>query len=368
MNYLLLISLSFSIFYFLFLFKVRKGIRLLPKNIGVNNSTEFVSVIVPFKNESENIVRAIQSLEKQSYPKELLEILFINDDSIDDSISKFDSLAKSPNIKLLSVPKEFHPGKRKIRAIKYGIENANGELIVTTDCDCIHNPNWLQSMVNCFSDDTGFVSGPVKFEKNNNFTNKLQELEFAGLILTGAGLIGLNRPAICNSANIAYRKRLIELVNKPEEETVIDEFLLIKAVTGTKYKIRFCWDKDAIVETKPVENIAGFMKQRIRWATFNWLSLPKSILVSLIFIFFFYLSIPILFFYGLFGNPEFLPGFAFCFAIKSFADYEVLREDKKFLIEELSLKVFLVAEIFHIPYIIFSVISAFLFKVNWKGK
>ncbi len=96
--------------------------------------------------------------------------------------------------------------------------------------------NWLQSMVNCFSDDTGFVSGPVKFEKNNNFTNKLQELEFAGLILTGAGLIGLNRPAICNSANIAYRKRLIELVNKPEEETVIDEFLLIKAVTGTNIK------------------------------------------------------------------------------------------------------------------------------------
>ncbi|MBK9099224.1 MAG: hypothetical protein IPM14_14120 [bacterium] len=39
------------------------------------------------------------------------------------------------------------------------------EIIVTTDADCIHDEEWLNSLMQSFDPVTGFVSGPVEFER-----------------------------------------------------------------------------------------------------------------------------------------------------------------------------------------------------------
>ncbi len=370
MDWSLVTCLLLTVFYILFLLSIKKGIRNISKINSVNSVKEKVTVIIPFKNESDNIINSVESLQKQSYPKDKLEIFYINDSSEDDSVEKYNSFLKDDNFKLLVVPKDYFPCHRKLRAIKYGLENANGDIILTTDCDCLHNVKWIESMVNNFDKDTGFISGPVKFITNKLLCSSLQELEFAGLILTGAGLIGLNKPVVCNSANIAYRKDLIETIKNRSKHVngVFDESLIIRTSIETKYKVKFCWNADAIVSTEAVSNLKDFWKQRTRWAAFNWFQLPKNILLTLVLAFLFYLSIPLLLIQSIYGNILALSILLFSLFIKFVADYIVLCEGKKFLFENISMVVFLIAEIFHIPYIIISVFSGFIFKVKWKEK
>lgn len=347
---------------------IRKGIRSVSGKSYSSTTKKFVTVIIPFKNESGNIINSVKSLVSQTYPKNKLEIIYVDDGSSDDSVPKLETYSIAANIKIFSVPKDYHPGYRKLRATKYGLENAKGNIIVTTDCDCTHNPKWIESMVNSFDNSTGFVAGPVKFVEKNGLLNSMQQLEFAGLVLSGAGLIGINKPAICNSANIAYRKELItELTSKSKNiNEVIDESLIIKTSLAKKYKVSFCWNADAVVVTESVNNLKEFWQQRTRWATFNWLQLPKSILSALFFTFLFYISISVLLILSFLGNI--LPLFILILSviIKSSADFVVLREGRNFLFDKIRLPVFIFAELLHISYIIISVLSGFIFKVKWK--
>ena len=65
---------------------------------------------------------------------------------------------------MLSLPKEYSPNAHKKRAIRYGIENSIGEIIITTDADCVYSKNWLGAMLGNVDDETvrhALVNGSV---------------------------------------------------------------------------------------------------------------------------------------------------------------------------------------------------------------
>ena len=57
----------------------------------ISPETKF-SVIIPFRNEAENLKSLMHSISLLNYPKELYEILFIDDDSEDDSVNLIQNL------------------------------------------------------------------------------------------------------------------------------------------------------------------------------------------------------------------------------------------------------------------------------------
>ncbi len=79
----------------------------------------------------------------------------------------------------------------------------------------------------------------------------MQRLEFAGLVIAGAGLIGSGNPIICNAANIAYRKKAFEDVGGFDYQMRLssgdDELLMQKIHRDSDYKIKFALDRNAIV-------------------------------------------------------------------------------------------------------------------------
>jgi len=66
---------------------IRIGVSLLPyfKVSAAIPKTRF-TVIVPFRNESENIPRLLRSISSLDYPIELIEVILVNDASDDDSV------------------------------------------------------------------------------------------------------------------------------------------------------------------------------------------------------------------------------------------------------------------------------------------
>ncbi len=369
---LLLIFLFLLTYYSFFLSEILSGLDKLTSAKGISIPEEFISIIIPFRNESENILGSLRSLENQNYPKGKYEVIYVNDSSDDDSLQKILSAQKSSNIKVISVPDDFSTYAHKKRAIRFGISNSTGSIIITTDSDCVHNKEWLQQMVSCFDNETGFVSGPVEFIEEKTIFEKLQKLEFSGLVLTGAGLIGINKPVICNAANIAYRKNAYETVNGFNDQLNLssgdDELLMQKIWSSGKYRIKFCWNREAIVLTKGNDSLQKFYHQRKRWASKGLFYADKILIIKLILIFLFYLGLIAQISLSVFLSPIFLVSFIISFLIKITFEYLILKKGLNFIFSKNVLRYLPLAELFQIPYIIIAGIAGTFGNYIWKDR
>ncbi|MCW9096848.1 MAG: glycosyltransferase, partial [Ignavibacteriaceae bacterium] len=137
--------------YLAFLFRIIRGLKNLKSTSGDVLPHEFISVIIPFRNEEENILSSLKSIESQIYPENKFEVIYVNDSSEDNSLNLLSTNIKRKNIRVLTVPNDYSINAHKKKAVRYGIENARGQIIVTTDADCLHDEEWLISLLQCFN-------------------------------------------------------------------------------------------------------------------------------------------------------------------------------------------------------------------------
>jgi cellulose synthase/poly-beta-1,6-N-acetylglucosamine synthase-like glycosyltransferase len=254
-------------------------------------------------------------------------------------------------------------------AISEGIKQSTGEIILTTDADCIAPPKWIEIMVSHFEERVVFVAGPVAELPSRAFFSNLEQLEFLGLITTAAGLIGSGRPVICNGANIAYRKNAFLGVGGFGSGDTFndDESLMNRMVHRNMGKIVFAPESDSVITTRSSNTVLSFFKQRIRWANKRGRYEDKSIFVMLISLYFFFLSFawnvlltPV--------DPQLLFPVMVVFGGKIIVDYFTLRSGARLFKQHLSIPYFLIAELFHVPYIVIASAIGQLSTLQWKGR
>lgn len=228
-----------------------------------------VSILIPCKDEAENIPELIDLLNSQQYPGELIEVICIDDHSTD-TTSKILSLQaeKQKNYHFVKLP-EQKSGKKA--ALKAGMESATGTLILLTDADSRPGPLWVQTMVSFFTD-TGndLILGPVILEASTGVFNQIQKLEYLSLVASSIGAAGIGCPIMAQGPNMGvrasdYRVFVNNLDNRFESGD--DVFLLQAMKNDRKKKIAYVLSTDAIVRSKPAKTLAGFMHQRSRWAS-----------------------------------------------------------------------------------------------------
>lgn len=172
------LSLIFLLLYALLLFFYwQKWAKLSDFNVSGSNGRRFISVIVPARNEEKNIAPLLKALSEQSYSKDFFEIIIVDDFSTDATaqIVRFFSLANL----LFIQPNTASELSSKKRAIEAGIQKAKGELIVTTDADCIPPEHWLATINDFYATkNAAFMAAPVKFSHNNSLLQLFQALDF----------------------------------------------------------------------------------------------------------------------------------------------------------------------------------------------
>lgn len=370
---LLLIIFSFLLLnYLFFLSSILKGLKIVSKNKNISNEKCFVSVIIPFRNEEKNLIKSLESIAFQDYAVDKFEIIYVDDNSDDNSVKILEEKISLRNVRIIKSPASLDERGHKKKALKYAIKNCKGEIIITTDADCIHDKTWLSTMVSKFDEGTGFVSGPVKFISDKTLFSELQKIEFSSLILVGAGLIGIKQPIICNAANLGFRKTVFDEVGGYEDNLNIssgdDEFLMQKISHQTNYKVKFCSDKKAISFTYPNKSIAEFYQQRKRWASKGLYYVENATVAKLVLIFLFYIGLITQFFLGVFFNIIFLYSLKISFILKMIFEYLiVVREGKKLFGKHKTFH-FIIAEFLHIPYILAAGISGIFGNYKWKGR
>ncbi len=97
-----------------------------------------ISVIIPVYNQAHYIARCLESIRSQDYPQKNIEVIVVDDGSVDDSIK----VAEKYGVKV------FHqnhggPGMARNR----GVAEASSELIAFLDADDAAETHWLRTLV-----------------------------------------------------------------------------------------------------------------------------------------------------------------------------------------------------------------------------
>ena len=109
------------------------------KNHGEKTATPpFISVVIPSRNEENNIAGCINSLGKSTYPTDRFEIIAVNDRSTDNTGQVLEQLKELYNnlVVVNILDESASPNmKGKPRALHEGIGRAKGSIILMTDAD-----------------------------------------------------------------------------------------------------------------------------------------------------------------------------------------------------------------------------------------
>jgi cellulose synthase/poly-beta-1,6-N-acetylglucosamine synthase-like glycosyltransferase len=353
------------------------------KEATVNNTKNlpFISIIIAARNEEKNIGTCIESIIRQTFPSNKFEVIIINDHSTDNTVSVVLSY-KQEYIYLINL-EDFTQDQilnsYKKKSIETAMQFAKGELIVTTDADCVAPEKWLETLASFYEEKSPvFVALPVAFKnalKQESFLKKFfinfQSLDFMMLQgITGASVYKKFH-SMCNGANLAYEKKTFFGVNGFEGIDAIasgDDMLLMHKIQN-RYpeKIMFLKSEDVIVETAPAATFKDFIHQRIRWASKADQYTDKKITAVLLLVYFLNAWIFILAVSSFFSVKAFYY-FLISIAIKTTVEILFLYPVSKFFGKQKLLWWFLPAQPFHILY---TIVAGFLGKFGsyqWKER
>lgn len=236
----------------------------------------FFSVIVPARNEAAGIEQCLHAILDQAIPADHFEVIVINDHSTDDTeqiVCRLQSFYT--NLRLINLRDYFAEGSLnayKKKALSIAIDQSRGNWIVTTDADCRPGPAWLRAYGSLIQK-TGavFVAGPVCFDDTGSFLSRFQVLDFLSLQGITAASVSAGFHAMCNGANLAYRKEAFYAVNGfsgiDGQASGDDMFLMHKIKQAFPGKLAYLFSQEAIVHTDPMPDWRSFLNQRIRWAS-----------------------------------------------------------------------------------------------------
>ena len=105
---------------------------------------QFISIVVPVYNRAERLSRCLAGICQQSYPRDLIEVIVVDDGSSDDVLKVIDKYSKLLDLKYA---KQADVGYRLSAARNLGIRTASYENISIIDCDLIPLPFFIESFM-----------------------------------------------------------------------------------------------------------------------------------------------------------------------------------------------------------------------------
>ena len=268
----LLIGTGF-ITYIYFCIRFWVGFRTFKNELSP--AKRLVTVIIVARNEAANLRELFLCLLNQDYPHDLYEVILADDDSEDETEAIVNSFCDSDmNVRYLKVTGRDDVISPKKQALEKAMALAKGELILTTDADCILPTTWIRSMVSLFTDKVSMVAGYSRTYlpdwNKESILHKYEHLDFAFTYMVMAGGYTIGRSWACIGQNLAYRRSAFYDVGGFESIRHLisgDDVNLMQVMRRKGHKIIFNFLPQSFVYTHPVKSWKQLVNQRSRWAS-----------------------------------------------------------------------------------------------------
>ncbi|MBL7937499.1 MAG: glycosyltransferase [Bacteroidia bacterium] len=231
----------------------------------------FISIVVSARNEEKNIKEFLHEIIKQDFPKTRFELIFVDDNSTDHTYLKAKEVLEQSGLNYQLIKQENHQGKKKNLA--HAIDIAKGQIIITTDADVVHRHfNWLSTISDYFNAcSPNMLIMAVDFNSQNDLLSTFQIIENVALTAITAGYSGVQKPFMCNGANLAFTKHAFEAVNGYQTHIAVssgeDVFLMEAIKKQDPSSVHYILQRELIVKTTPASSLTMLINQRVRWAS-----------------------------------------------------------------------------------------------------
>lgn len=293
MNILTCLILSFAaastVVYVVFLTVLVVGLLRLRKPSPTAASPGFVSVVVPMHDEEAVVDRTLDALEAQDYTGPW-EVVCVDDRSTDrtgEILSR--RAARDSRFRIVRIdPAEPSVPSPKKRALARGMDLAQGEILMTTDADCLPPPHWISTLAGCFRDGVDIVQGPKHCLGDDRACHRYQRLEMTALGAAEAAGFGLGTPFLASAPSLAYRSGIYRGsggFNGLESLASGDDDMLVHRMVRFGGIPLYAMDASASVATYPADTWSQVLNQRARWASngTRYESIPYVVLLACVF-------------------------------------------------------------------------------------
>lgn len=261
MFWTIIFIVPYSVIILLAWINLRKSRTITSKGIVTNSALPDVTIIVAAKDEESNLPTLISDLQSLDYPIDKLEIFIVDDNSSD---STAHLIKKAEKIYYLR-----SNGIGKKHALASGLEQAKGELILTTDADCRLPSDWVKAFAGKYLETyADLIIGQVEPEQKKGFISIFSALEFYSLQAISGGMALAGRPVICNGASLGFKKLDIEAYLKSVKADIAsgDDMFLLHSIKKSSGKIAWLNNPEGTVSTRLPHRLKALFRQRSRWA------------------------------------------------------------------------------------------------------
>lgn len=220
-----------------------------------------LTVIIPFRNECDNLEKLCKSLLSQ---KEKPAYLFFIDDHSSDGGAEFIQahMANSGYDFEIIQMNEGNFGKK--RAIMNAVNLAKTTYCQTLDADVWFEPDFFKNLPE--PNDQEMLILPVRMLGNSGFTN-IFELEYGSFQILQAN-VSRSKPLMASGANLIFSRntylKINQLASHDHRSSGDDQYALAQFISNNR-KIAAFFDPRLAVSTQTPENIRLLLRQRVRW-------------------------------------------------------------------------------------------------------
>ena len=244
--------------------------------------TEDCTIIICAHNEAANLEAYLDRILNQNYRS--FTVMVVSHNSCDKSLNILSSLQhRFKHLKIVEC-NDQRTGKKY--ALAKGIKEAENDILVLTDADCVPaSGEWLSGMMEKFDGDTAIVLGFSPYMEAPGFLNKFIRFEafytavqYLSFALAGMPFMGVGR-------NLAYRRELFLAAGgfkKHEDIASGDDDLFVNEVANGK-NTAIQLDPRTFVFSKAKANWRAYFRQKTRhFSTGKKYKLQHKILLSVL--------------------------------------------------------------------------------------
>jgi len=218
-----------------------------------------VDIIVPCFNESATITATIESILNLDYPKDKLNIIVVDDGSVDDSLKTLEKFKNNPQIQI-----HHKENGGKFTALNFGIENGTGDLFGCLDADSFVDKDALKTMIPYFENKKIMAVVPsIKVYEPGNVLQKIQKVEYDWGILIRKILTYLNALHVTPGPFTIFRRKVFGTIGNYKHAHQTED--LEMALRMQKHNYKIANSHRSVVYTVTPKTIGTLYKQRRRW-------------------------------------------------------------------------------------------------------
>lgn len=218
-----------------------------------------VAIIVPCYNEEKTVATTIDSLLNLEYPKDKIEIVVIDDGSIDNTWQELQRYQNHPQIRIF---KKENGGKHT--ALNFGLERINSEFVGGLDADSSVHPEALKRILTCFYDEKIMAVAPsIIVREPKNLIQFAQHAEYDMSHYNKKMLAIMNGINVTPGPFSIFRREIFEKIGNYTKAHHTEDQEIAMRIHKNGYRIEHC--PDAYVYTNSPNTVKKLYKQRTRW-------------------------------------------------------------------------------------------------------